>query len=211
LPLIFSTSFIFGFSGAMMPGSLLALTVGEVTRRGFWASPLLIVGHSILEAIFVIILAAGLSQVMSNNVVKGSVGLVGGIVMLVMGYSMVRSGVRKIKLLDEPDSTGRYRTVIFSGILGSISNPYWFIWWITAGTTYLLWSMYQGVAGVLTFYVGHILSDFLWYAIIAFILVSGKRIVKDRIYRWLLIVCGLFLFGFGVYFIASGITFFTGS
>ncbi|MCX6012704.1 MAG: LysE family transporter, partial [Chloroflexi bacterium] len=210
IPLIFSTSFVVGFSGAMMPGSLLALTVGEVTRRGFWASPLLIVGHSILEGIFIIILVSGLSQIIDNNTIKGSVGLAGGIIMLIMGYSMVRSGIRKIKLLDGPTSTGHHSSVIIlSGALGSISNPYWFIWWITIGTTYLLWSLNQGIAGILSFYTGHILSDFLWYAIIAFILVSGKKIIKDRLYRWLLVVCGIFLSGFGGYFIATGISFFT--
>ena len=43
------TSFIVALSGALMPGPLLTVTVGEAARRGFWAGPLIIVGHALLE------------------------------------------------------------------------------------------------------------------------------------------------------------------
>jgi len=43
------TSFVVALSGALMPGPLLTVTVGEATRRGFWAGPLIILGHGILE------------------------------------------------------------------------------------------------------------------------------------------------------------------
>ena len=44
-----STSFIVALSGALMPGPLLTVTVGEAARRGFWAGPLIMVGHALLE------------------------------------------------------------------------------------------------------------------------------------------------------------------
>ena len=77
LIIIFSTSFLVGLSGALMPGPLLAVTVGEAARRGFWAGPLLILGHGILELALVVALVAGLSRLVGNNLVSGVVGIVG--------------------------------------------------------------------------------------------------------------------------------------
>ena len=42
------TSFIVALSGALMPGPLLTLTVGEAARRVL-GGPLIIVGHALLE------------------------------------------------------------------------------------------------------------------------------------------------------------------
>jgi threonine/homoserine/homoserine lactone efflux protein len=51
------TSFIVALSGALMPGPLLTLTVGEAARRGFWAGPLIIVGHALLDGPGPVVLA----------------------------------------------------------------------------------------------------------------------------------------------------------
>lgn len=45
-----------------MPGPLLAITISEAARRGFWAGPQLVLGHGILELALIAALAAGLSK-----------------------------------------------------------------------------------------------------------------------------------------------------
>jgi threonine/homoserine/homoserine lactone efflux protein len=83
------------------------------------------------------------------------------------------------------------------------------MWWATIGLTYLLWSAKLGLTGVATFFASHISADFIWYAFISFIVVKGRKIINDGVYRWFLIICGLALVGLGVYFITSGIQFLT--
>ena len=56
------TSFVVALSGALMPGPLLTVTVGEATRRGFWAGPLIILGHGILEMALVLLILAGVGS-----------------------------------------------------------------------------------------------------------------------------------------------------
>jgi threonine/homoserine/homoserine lactone efflux protein len=92
-----------------------------------------------------------------------------------------------------------------AGLTTSFSNPYWFLWWATFGLSWLLISMERGVAGVLSFYTGHIMADVLWYFLVAFLIVTGKRFLSDRVYSYIIIVCGGFLVVLGGRFIGAGL------
>ena len=208
--LIFTTSFVVALSGAMMPGPLLAITISESARRGFWAGPRLILGHAILELGVIAALAFGLSEFINQELLPPIIGLMGGTILIGIGLTTLRKGRQRETVMPtaQPAGTGKDNTPIVAGILGSISNPYWFIWWITLGTTYLFWSLKLGIAGVATFFSGHILADLAWYTMVSFIIVSGRKALNDRVYRGLLMVCGLALIGMGGYFLASAIGFF---
>ena len=95
-----------------------------------------------------------------------------------------------------------------AGALISIANPYWIVWWATIGMSLISESLEQGIAGVGTFFTAHILTDIVWLSLVAFALVSGRRLMSGRAYRAILLVCGLFLLVLGGQFIYSGIGFF---
>ena len=95
--------------------------------------------------------------------------------------------------------------LIGKGMITSLSNPYWLIWWATIGVTYMLVSLEKSLVGISAFYVGHISADFAWYCAVAGALVLGKQILSDQIYMGLIIACGLFLVYLGIYFFYSGV------
>ncbi len=193
-----------------MPGPLLAYTISASAKYGFWAGPLIIVGHTILELSLVILLVLGLDQLIESDFVTSTIGLIGGMVLIVMGLLMARQGWQKVPLpLETSVSVEDNRRVIFAGIVVSMSNPYWFIWWATIGVTYLLWALELGTAGIVSFFTGHILSDLTWYALVSFIIATGRKVINDSVYSWLLFGCGLTLIGLGSYFLFSGIIFLT--
>lgn len=208
IPLIFITSFTVALSGAMMPGPVLAITISESARSGFWAGPKIILGHAILELAVVTALALGLSRFITSDLVSAIIGLVGGCILLTMGAIAFKQGLGNTTMpTAETGKAGRSGKVILSGILGSISNPYWFIWWVTLGTVYLIWALGLGIAGIASFFTGHILADLGWYALVAFIVATGRKIMNDKVYRGLLGLCGLGLLALGIYFIVSGVRF----
>lgn len=204
--LILTTSFVVALSGALMPGPLLALTIGEAARYGFWAGPLIVLGHGILELALVIALVFGLSRFVGNETILSIVGIAGGLVLIYMGLGTVRQGWRKATFPVNSVKTAN-RTLVLSGVLVSVANPYWLVWWATIGMTYLLWSLKLGMVGVASFFTSHISADLVWYALVSFLIVKGKRIISNTVYRWFLLVCGLALVGLGGYFITSGIRF----
>ncbi|MBW2040017.1 MAG: LysE family transporter [Deltaproteobacteria bacterium] len=200
---IFASSFVVGLSGALMPGPVLTVTIAEATRRGFWAGPLIVLGHGIIEIPLVISLVLGFGSLLRQNLIFGIVGVGGAIILIWMGIGMLK-GTRGATL--ELQTKGeRRRNPILAGILTSISNPYFTIWWATIGLSYIALSQRYGIVGLSSFYAGHILADVAWYFSIAWAITLGKRIMDDRAYRWIIGLCGAFLLALGLYFGSSGL------
>jgi len=88
--LIFTTAFVVGLSGAMMPGPLLTVAIGESARRGFIAGPLIVLGHGILEAALVAALALGLAAFLAAAAVAKGIALVGGLFLIYLGWGMFK-------------------------------------------------------------------------------------------------------------------------
>jgi threonine/homoserine/homoserine lactone efflux protein len=93
---------------------------------------------------------------------------------------------------------------VISGIVVSLSNPYWFIWWITIGMGYVMFAKGLGINGVLAFFVGHILSDLVWYSFISYGVQFGGKLFSIKVIKAILLVCSLFLILFGCFFVVKG-------
>jgi threonine/homoserine/homoserine lactone efflux protein len=201
---IFFSSFIIAMSGALMPGPLLTVTVSESTRRGAIAGPLMILGHGILELALVIALLAGLAPLLVRDDVFIGIALAGGCTLMWMAISMFRS-IPGLRLNLEAEAEKKNKNLILAGILFSLANPYWTIWWASIGLGYILHSVKFGILGVAAFYLGHILADLAWYAFISLGVAKGRRFLSDTFYRRLIGGCASFLVIFACYFFYSGI------
>ena len=187
-----------------MPGPVLTVTISQSATRGWMVGPLVVLGHGILELSLVVAIVYGLGQVLTHGSVIGAIGISGGIVLLWMGGSMLR-GARKVSLVFQGEKGTASLHPVWAGILSSLSNPYWIVWWATIGLSYIAFSMKYGMMGISSFYTGHILSDLVWYAFVSSLVHFGKRWANDRAYQTLIALCGVLLLGFGVYFGYSGV------
>jgi threonine/homoserine/homoserine lactone efflux protein len=203
LSTIFFSSFLIALSGAMMPGPLLTAAIGEASRRGFIAGPLLVAGHGILELILVAALLLGLAPYLQRQDVFVAVALAGAAILFWMAFGMFRS-LPSLSLRLEADATAR-GNLIFTGILLSAFNPYWVIWWATIGLAYILHCRRFGLAGILFFFAGHILADFAWYSAVTGAVGGGRRFLSDRLYRAIIGGCAVLLVFFAGYFFHVGL------
>lgn len=203
LPTIFITSFLIALSGAMMPGPLLTVAVSESTRRGPAAGPLLIIGHGILELTLVIALLLGLAPFLRQEWVFIVISTAGSAILLWMAISMFRAlPFLSLELNGKEPARGN---LLVAGILLSLANPYWTIWWVSIGLGYILHSMEVGKWGVFSFFSGHIAADLLWYSIVSAAVWKGRSFLSDRTYRCLIGACAVFLVLFSCYFACAGI------
>lgn len=210
---IFGTSFVVGLTGALTPGPLVTVAMREGVRKGFWAGPALAFGHSMIELVLVVGLALGLNQLLDSDTVTATVALAGGTFLVWMGATtaLQARGFHLDTERDAPPASSRVRRMsvlgplALSGVLVSLSNPFWVAWWATIGTAYIVESLDEGVLGVGAFYSGHIIADIGWLSLIAFAVAGGRRVMNRRVYQGLMAVCGVFLVALGGWFLASGI------
>jgi threonine/homoserine/homoserine lactone efflux protein len=201
---IFGSSFLVGLSGALMPGPVLTVTIAETTRRGFWAGPLIVLGHGLVEFTLFLALVLGLGHILRNQLVFGLVGLMGGMVLVWIGAGMLRH--RRKAHVDLRSASAKEGKTVLAGLLTSVANPYFTIWWATVGLSYIAVSQQYGIAGLGSFYSGHIMSDLIWYSAVAGAVTAGRKLITDRAYRWVMGLCGVFLLVLGLFFGTKGLS-----
>ena len=150
-----------------------------------------------------IALLLGLSPFLNQEYVYIFIAIAGGAVLLWMAAGMFRK-LPNLKLSFEKEDR-KQKNLIFSGALLSVANPYWTVWWATIGLGYIIHSMECGLLGVLIFFIGHILADLVWYTTVSVTVGKGRNFMTDRVYRWIIGVCAVFLLFFSCYFFYSGI------
>ncbi len=208
---IFGQAFLVGLSGAVAPGPLLTYNIQLTCKKGFWSGPKLVLGHAILEAILILGLIWGLGRFIQLPATRIAIGLLGGLMLVWMGYDLIFKESRKgtipssmeVATATETAPAARVTDLnpVLAGIVISISNPYWLMWWVMVGLAMITQALNFGWLGVACFYSGHILSDLGWYSFVSGAVAKGQRFISGRIYRWLLMVCGLFLIFLALTFI----------
>jgi threonine/homoserine/homoserine lactone efflux protein len=200
---IFISSFIIAFSGAIVPGPVLSITITESLKRNFWAGPMIVMGHGILEILLIVFLVAGFADFMNNKKLLSVVGILGGLYLLWMSFSILKDLPNmKMEFEATPHTRGG---PVWAGIMTSLANPYWILWWATIGLGYVIISMKHGYVGVVIFFTGHILADLMWYSVVSGLIVKGKRVLSVRVYRGMIAACAGMLILFGVTFSLWGI------
>lgn len=193
----------------MMPGPLLTVTISETVRRGRKDAMLLIVGHALVELIPVAAFVLGINVVLAQPAVIQTIGILGGGFLLWIAYSILSGVARKEVSLDLADHGDRLAYgAVTQGVVVSVSNPYFVLWWMTIGAKLIADALAAGVAGLIVFYVAHELSDFVWYGAVTSAVAGGKRFIGNRVYRAILGVCGVFLVLLAAGYILSSIGFF---
>ena len=150
---IFISAFLIGFSGAMMPGPMLGVTIDGSFKKGWAAGPLTVLGHGILELILIVIMIFGLKDFFSNSKVAGFIGLFGGAFLAWMGYGMIKSCVNKSVSLENQraGNSAGMKNLVLAGVLVSATNPYFILWWASTGMESVRQAYTSGLIGVLFF------------------------------------------------------------
>jgi threonine/homoserine/homoserine lactone efflux protein len=204
MPRTFGVAFVLALTGAMTPGPVWALVVGQVLAQGIMAAVFILVGHAILEAAVVVGFGIGLTQALSRAKARGVVALLGGAVLVWMGQDILRN-VSAMSLHGTPVAPMAWYTLVLAGAGVSLANPYFAGWWATVGTGQVAALGLRSRWDFLVFWIGHELGDVAWYMFMAVVLVVGRGWLTDAAYHALMYVCGAVIAAMGVAFMAVGL------
>ncbi len=188
-------------SGVMMPGPVFAAALVKGKENRF-AGSLISAGHGIVEFPLIAAIALGMSWFIKTPQFRIFVGAVGGAVLLYMGIAGIRNMLRKGEGEEEIKDEFPYPPVLL-GIITTATNPYFLLWWATAGAALIMMAMSFGPVVLVIFAVVHWLCDFVWYTFLSF---SAERMSEyPKVSRYILLASSAIMAVFGVWFVVSSV------
>jgi threonine/homoserine/homoserine lactone efflux protein len=184
---------------------MLTVSMTEAIKKGYRAGTSVVFGHVIAETGMIVLLALGLSQIIGLKAPFIAICIIGGAFLVFMGVNLIKSGQRDVSIEITEEEPRFVHGPIYGGLITSVSNPYFFMWWFTVGATFVFEGLrLAGLVGLAAFLIGHWASDFSWYGFVSFCTDRGAAVAGDKAYRFVLIGCGFFLSLLGLVFVYSG-------
>jgi len=192
-------------SGALAPGPLFFVTISEGTRSGAKTGLIFSIAHTLVEFTLVILLACGLLTVANEPTIRAVVGVAGGIVLIGFGAKQILDSL-KFRFDEAKSGQVRTRNLLFTGLTLTGLNPFFIVWWLTAGANLIFLSLaFASFVGVVFMYVCHVWMDYLWLTCIAHFAKMGTQVLGSRWYRIIMVIFGAILIYFGITFLISSL------
>ncbi|HUW58967.1 MAG TPA: LysE family transporter, partial [Planctomycetota bacterium] len=173
---------VISFSGVMAPGPVTAVTLGMGARNRH-AGALIAVGHGIVEFPLMGLIILGVGRVFEIPGVRIGIGLAGGVMLLVMGARMLRELRKSTEVAAGPARRGP----LMMGIILSIGNPYFLLWWATVGLALATRAARLGLVAFALFAVLHWLCDLVWLEVLSWTTHRGSKLLGGRVQKGVMV------------------------
>jgi len=198
LPILLSVVVI-SLSGVMMPGPMTAVTLAK-SYKSPWAGAWISFGHAVIEVPLILLIYLGFAQFFQNDMVRLVLSVLGSGMILWLGIIMFRARVEVVqKGKDLPYNA------FTAGILTSVFNPFFLLWWATIGSMLIMRILEFGTMGLIVFIIVHWLCDLVWLSFVSVVIYRTHSLWGRKLQEGLFIACSLLLIGFGLWFLISGI------
>ena len=197
-PLIVLTMGI-SVSGVIAPGPMLTVVLAKSYKTP-WAGTYMSLGHAVIEVPLIVLIYFGFARFFENHTVQLILAILGGSMILWMSIDMFRS---RRKIVQEGKDLPY--SAFTAGITMSALNPFFLLWWATAGSLLVMKFLDFGVQGLFVVIIAHWVCDLIWLSAISQIFHRTHHFLPPRFQEGLFIIMALFLAGFGLYYVVSGV------
>lgn len=189
-------------SGALAPGPLTFAILMHGSKEGARSGFSCAVGHTVVELPLVLALSLGLLAAANQPAIKGTVGIVGGLGLILFGILQIYGTIRTKSEAGSPNTPRSLPAGSLAlGMALTALNPYFILWWLTIGSALIVQALaFAAIIGVLFMYVAHVWMDYAFLTSLAYFAKKGRNIVGSKYYRLVLIAFGGMLVYFGLSF-----------
>jgi threonine/homoserine/homoserine lactone efflux protein len=187
-------------SGVMAPGPMFTVTLAK-SLKSPWAGAQIALGHAVIEVPLIVLIYIGVAHFLQNSLLQVILSVAGGAMIIWMGVDMFRT---RRKMASEGKD---YRYNAFTaGILMSGLNPFFLVWWVTAGSLVLMnFLQAVGTLGLPFFVIVHWACDLVWLSFVSFTIFKTHKFWGQKIQEMVFVLLGVLLVYFGGQFILKGI------
>lgn len=145
-----------GLSLAVPPGAVNALITREATRGGAWAGVRAGLPAPIVDTAYMLLVLFGLTRLIDIEALTPWLAGIGSLVMLYLAWDTARV----------PSGDGKQLAGPWAVWAVTLTNPFQYAWWLTAGASALVATAPWGVLGFLA-------AIFSWVFVLSFLVAHG--------------------------------------
>ena len=191
---------VISLSGVLMPGAVFAVTIacGFQDRWSGWKIAL---GHALVEIPTIVAIFFGLSVFIRNEMVLATIGLIGGAILLYMGYDVFRTRKEVVT-----SCSTKYQSPFWAGVMTTAANPGWLLWWATVGAALTATAVTFGWWMLPFFVVVHITCDLLWEGFVGMTIFETKGRWSSDWHQRVIAGSGVLMIFFALLFVYNALS-----
>ena len=188
-------------SGVLAPGPLFFANLAYGIRLDGWSGVKMAYGHTVVELPLIILLAAGLITFDIAKKYAGIIAFVGGIAILAFAILQIATIVKGREIHNVPRITGS-KGPFGVGVALTALNPFFLLWWFTAGLKLIADSGAFGIGtGLVVLFALHIWMDYVWLASTAYFASRVDFLLRSKYYQILGLALAAALVYYGISFL----------
>jgi chemosensory pili system protein ChpE len=193
---LFVASFLLGIAFCAPPGAITAESIRRGFARGFRPALFVQFGSLVGDATWAIIALVGLAFLVQNTVARLLLGVVGGGLLLYLAWGAFRDGIAGGMPTPRGESL---RGDFATGAFLSLGNPWNIAFWLGAGSSALTTYVAQPQLGdYFIFFSAFMTGAIVWCFFAAGLIGSGRNWITPGFFRWVNLLCSVFLAYLGV-------------
>jgi len=178
---------VLGFSSGIAPGPLLALLISETLQHDTKSGIKVALAPIITDFPIIILTLFVLSRLSNFHTILGIISLVGGFVLLYMGYESIRTKGVELHVRETGSKS------LTKGVLVNALNPHPYLFWFSVGAPIMTKAMSLNISALVafigSFYVFLVGSKI----VLALVVGESKSFLTGRIYLYTMRLLGLVL------------------
>jgi threonine/homoserine/homoserine lactone efflux protein len=189
-------------------GLSLSIPVGPISiemmkrgiKNGFWHSWAVGLGGMSADIVFMFLIYFGVSAYLTTPAAQLIMWIFGFFILVYLGYESIRDAFKEVHITDEIQKESISKSFL-SGFFIAISNPLNIMFWIGIYGSVLTTTLSTVNQGQSFLYSSAIFIGIaIWDLTVATSVHFGRKFVNQRFLKWLSVIAGVVLIGFGLNF-----------